>query len=88
MLAATDFKVGPATWLWASGAIVALAIAALIPARFDLNFISVVLFFVFAMAAPNRRAGVRQPRRAVISLGFFAASLIVLARVANWLPGR
>ena len=89
MLAATDFKAGPATWAWASGAVMALAVAVFTPARLNLNFISVVLFFMSAMAAPNRHAGVRQPKRAVISLCFFAASFVVLARVAyaKWLSG-
>ena len=83
MLAATDFKRGPSTWAWASGAVASLAVAAITPSRFDLNFLSLVLLCMFAVAAPNRHAGVRQPRRAVISFGFFVASLVVLGR-ANW----
>ncbi len=81
MLAATDFKRGPTTWAWTISASVTLALAALVPRRFDLDFLATVVFAIFAFATPNMRVKERQPRRVLVSIVFFAAWLVLSCRV-------
>jgi hypothetical protein len=79
--AATDFERGPTTWAWAMSAVVTFVVAALVQRRFDLDSIAMVVFAMFAVAAPNMHVKERQPRRVLVAIGFFAAWLVLVGRL-------